>query len=299
LEDTQMAICPIRVRRRGPLPTRTNAFSLIELLVVIGIIAVISAILFPVFAQARAKARQASCLSNLRQLGAGFHMYQQDFDGCYPYWNWDYSSAQGNRDPNHLHTLWFNAIYPYVKNAAVFQCPDAQDSRSLRETAVWDWTTTAAFNTAGIIAPLADKPVNYGMSETLATGRVCKADGPCYDGGLDRPSDSLLVADCLQGLTDDLLGRPKREDPADPWHNVVISRVAFSNGPENCYTAPDDGSCGARQRGTIVSFGAKAELYDRQTRHALGSNLCFADGHAKWMRARQITYDLFAGDGKP
>jgi prepilin-type processing-associated H-X9-DG protein len=229
----------------------------------------------------------------------GFQMYQQDFDSCYPYWNWDYSSIQGSRDPNRLDSLWFNTIYPYVKNAQVFQCPDALDTRTLRETSVWDWTTPAGFDKSGVVGPLADKPINYGMSETLSTGRVCKVDGPCYEGGLDRPAQSLLVADCLQGLTDDLLGRPKREDPSDPWHNVIISRVAFANGPTDCYTRPDDGSCGARQRGSITSFGSRAEAYDRQTRHATGSNLCFADGHAKWVRSRQITYDLFAGDGTP
>ena len=298
-----MATYPFRfrfpLRPRSLVPRAAHAFSLIELLVVIGIIALIAAILFPVFAQARAKARQTSCLANLKQLGAAFALYQQDFDGCYPYWNWNYSSVTGSRDPNHLETLWFNTLYPYVKNAQVFQCPDAGDSRTLRETNVWDWTTPADFAKAGIVVPLADKAINYGMSETLSTGRVCKVDGPCFDGGLDRPSDSLLVADCLQGLTDDLLGRPNRADPNDPWHKVIVSRVAFANGPDDCYTSPDNGSCGARQRGSIVSFGAKAELYDRQTRHALGSNLCFADGHAKWLRSRQITYDLFAGDGQP
>jgi prepilin-type N-terminal cleavage/methylation domain-containing protein/prepilin-type processing-associated H-X9-DG protein len=294
-----MALYLVRVPNRSRTHGFSDGFSLIELLVVIAIIALISAILFPVFSQARAKARQATCVSNLKQLASGFQMYQQDFDDCYPYWNWNYSSIQGSRDANRLNTLWFNTIFPYVKNAQVFQCPDALDTRTLRETAVWDWTTSADFDKAGIIAPLADQAVNYGMSETLSTGRVCKVDGPCYDGGLDRPADSLLVADCLQGLTDDLLGRPKRDDPADPWHNVIVSRVAFANGPTDCYTRPDDGSCGARQRGSISSFGAKTELYDRQTRHALGSNLCFADGHARWMRARQITYDLFAGDGRP
>src|SRR5207302_3892260 len=67
---------------------RREAFTLIELLVVIAIIAILAAILFPVFAQARAKARQASCTSNLKQLNLAVIMYKQDYDETFPYWNW-------------------------------------------------------------------------------------------------------------------------------------------------------------------------------------------------------------------
>src|SRR5262245_3304503 len=63
-----------------------SAFTLIELLVVIAIIAILAAILFPVFAQAREKARQATCMSNLKQLGVGVMMYVQDYEGTYPNW---------------------------------------------------------------------------------------------------------------------------------------------------------------------------------------------------------------------
>src|SRR5947208_16218835 len=68
--------CSARTQKRG--------FTLIELLVVIAIIAILAAILFPVFAQAREKARQTTCLSNLKQLGLGFRMYLQDYDDTFP-----------------------------------------------------------------------------------------------------------------------------------------------------------------------------------------------------------------------
>src|SRR5262249_15795329 len=64
--------------------TRRPAFTLIELLVVIAIFAILAAILFPVFAQARAKARQAACLSNMKQIGLGLMMYAQDYDETLP-----------------------------------------------------------------------------------------------------------------------------------------------------------------------------------------------------------------------
>src|SRR6201988_4702864 len=74
--------------RRGR-PTRNRGFTLIELLVVIAIIAILAAILFPVFAQAREKARQASCLSNMKQIGLGMTMYVQDYDETFPCNPWN------------------------------------------------------------------------------------------------------------------------------------------------------------------------------------------------------------------
>ena len=113
-----------------------RGFTLIELLVVIAIIAILAAILFPVFAKAREKARQTSCLSNLKQLGLGMLMYAQDYDemfsrldfgwkgGAYgvdavvpgaPDFNWH--STYGYK------SSWCDKIYPYVKNVQIFRCP--------------------------------------------------------------------------------------------------------------------------------------------------------------------------------
>ena len=91
-----------------------SAFTLIELLVVIAIIAILAAILFPVFAQAREKARQAGCVSNLRQTGLAVQMYAQDHDG-YP----QHSSPSSQRP----RSRWPDCVYPYVKNEALFLCP--------------------------------------------------------------------------------------------------------------------------------------------------------------------------------
>ncbi|MBC8104424.1 MAG: DUF1559 domain-containing protein, partial [Cytophagales bacterium] len=125
--------------RRGGLTRISSGFTLIELLVVIAIIAILAAILFPVFAQAREKARQASCLSNLKQLSLAVNSYTVDYDETYPF------SEDGTGQ------AWYQTIQPYVKNGTkanddpstdfvwgggVFQCsswpdpPDGADHQS-------------------------------------------------------------------------------------------------------------------------------------------------------------------------
>ena len=103
---------------------RHNGFTLIELLVVIAIIAILAAILFPVFAQARAKARQASCASNLKQLGLGMLMYVQDYDERFPFGGWQPNTAAGNTDNT---WEWQNTIAPYIKSKGVYACPESTD----------------------------------------------------------------------------------------------------------------------------------------------------------------------------
>ena len=101
-------------------------FTLIELLVVIAIIAILAAILFPVFAQAREKARQSGCLSNLKQIGTGIMMYTQDYDEAYPC-NW--YGGLWPTTPDGKQYKWMDAIYPYVKNEQVFTCPSDGSNR--------------------------------------------------------------------------------------------------------------------------------------------------------------------------
>jgi prepilin-type N-terminal cleavage/methylation domain-containing protein/prepilin-type processing-associated H-X9-DG protein len=134
------------VSMRRHRPARASAFTLIELLVVIAIISILAAILFPVFAQARAKARQSACLSNLKQLTTASLMYVQDYDeqfmeiyrnheGTYAeYWpayfyphptsgyrGWFTAPSAGMATPN-----WAFILQPYIKNEAVFDCPDGK-----------------------------------------------------------------------------------------------------------------------------------------------------------------------------
>ncbi len=93
-----------------------SGFTLIELLVVIAIIAILAAILFPVFAQAREKGRQASCSSNLRQIGMAILQYVQDYDERYPMAFYGFSASQNT-------LAWPELAQPYLKNTGVLVCP--------------------------------------------------------------------------------------------------------------------------------------------------------------------------------
>lgn len=107
--------------------SRSAAFTLIELLVVMAIIAILAAILFPVFAQAREKARQTACLSNMKQIGLAVMMYTQDYDDSIVPQHTSTCAAPGYTLPNGSIRpgvlLWNHLLAPYVKNYDVFNCP--------------------------------------------------------------------------------------------------------------------------------------------------------------------------------
>src|SRR5207253_2321894 len=92
------SVCKAPIEGRPPMVPVARSrpgFTLIELLVVIAIIAILAAILFPVFAQAREMARKATCQSNLKQIGHAFEMYREDWDGFYPTTNANYKTPEG------------------------------------------------------------------------------------------------------------------------------------------------------------------------------------------------------------
>ena len=99
-----------------------RGFTLIELLVVIAIIAILAAILFPVFAQAREKAREATCLSNNKQIGLAVQMYMQDYDNTYPAQKADgiFVFAAKGKDQGQN---YYDELAPYIKNGQVWICP--------------------------------------------------------------------------------------------------------------------------------------------------------------------------------
>ena len=145
-----------------------TGFTLIELLVVIAIIAILAAILFPVFARARENARRASCMSNLKQIGLGFLMYAQDYDGIFPRIGYTGSETLVYPDGNSGPSYWTGRIYPYIKSVQIFNCPSG-DKR-------WMGDATGAYQ------------VSYGASDYFLW------NSPAQD-SVEKPSETLLMAD--------------------------------------------------------------------------------------------------------
>lgn len=204
-----------------------RAFTLIELLVVIAIVAILAAILFPVFAQARERARQASCASNTRQIGMAILMYAESYDETLP--PVAYEDAQGDD------ILWPDLLAPYVRNRSVFRCPSdglAQaNSYGLNELAFGDLTDTppgavttlAAFQTPAETVMLGD--LGTGDDLTTPLPDTYKLVAPGSD--LDDDEDARPAARHLKRVNLSFLDGHQKpmsleqfyasQSPADRW----------------------------------------------------------------------------------
>jgi prepilin-type N-terminal cleavage/methylation domain-containing protein len=164
-------------RSRGMLP----AFTLIELLVVIAIIAILAAILFPVFAQAREKARQTSCLSNSKQLALGTLMYVQDYDETFPMSVYIIA-------PNRAFAV-YDALEPYMKNIGILQCPSYMPGNDWKARLAALGLVNSTFQYVGFVP-------NLGLfGENLCGTPFNKKTPPTKLASLTVPVDTLMFFD--------------------------------------------------------------------------------------------------------
>jgi len=187
-----------------------KGFTLIELLVVIAIIAILAAILFPVFAKAREKARQSSCNSNLKQVGIAFAQYSQDYDEKWPLNAFTLSAAGAGSTAAGTTELWYHTLAPYIKNWQIFNCPS--DSY------------IAAPPAAGSSKPAYSSASAYGWpSWHVGTTQYTLLSGVA-DAKIEDPAQTLSVLDGkgyyrvtgqLDGLYNDVLPSPRHNDGAN------------------------------------------------------------------------------------
>jgi len=240
---------------------RRKGFTLIELLVVIAIIAILAAILFPVFSRAREQARKAACVSNMKQLAQALVMYAQDWDENFPDWRWARDRGNPPVSGNPATPLpWYLAAFPYVKNQDVYVCPS--DNRCPEGGAKGRMCCEDCKYTRF--------PISYGINEVISGwGRTSLAQW-------QRPAETVLLGDCRASLT----GSWPSSTPNSPGY---IARYILSNQP------PSD-ACGGCGKG--INLPAMRDDY---TRHTGGSVLAFADGHVKWVKWDQIKMRSYGG----
>ncbi|MGI4789853.1 MAG: DUF1559 domain-containing protein [Janthinobacterium lividum] len=233
-----------------------SGFTLIELLVVIAIIAILAAILFPVFQKVRENARRTACLSNQKQLGLGFMQYEQDFDETFPnganysggYNNNAWAGGQG----------WAGQIYPYVKSAAVYTCPD-------------DSSATLTGDTYG---PVWSR-LSYGLNANLVTGPH-GVETPAKLANMGAPASTVLLFEIVSGEVYINGG----------WQNDTNSSIGWGMMPpvfgNGGLTGPGADATGDYICNDVTSAGTYAG------RHTDGANYAVADGHCKWVRSTQV-----------
>jgi len=266
-----------------------HGFTLIELLVVIAIIAILAAILFPVFAAAREKARQTTCASNEKQLGLGLLQYVQDYDE-YPPCGFNYTWEAANGGTADIGVGWAGELYPYVKSANAFSCPD--DKNYGQSNLVGGSTVSG-------------QDVGYAYNPNLINGVGINTNVLMNMSKLSSPPMTVLFSEVVENRW----GNPGI-DIQDGEINANFIWSPMSNGYDDCnYQNYPSAGCASNSSVSLSSgpLGCQASIGTAQPldtmypkgRHSGGSNFAFWDGHVKYMLGSSVSAGENPNSGSP
>ncbi len=266
-----------------------SAFTLIELLVVIAIIAILAAILFPVFARARENARRASCQSNLKQIGLGFQQYAQDYDG--------WTSGSGVFVVGSVYHSWPSAIFPYVKSDQLFSCPSGNEAKVSKAimgpTSTRTYCGLAASDGSGPTGTTAFPPDAAGsfpqpMKGKLSYGMNLIQSTSWVTAGYDSPSNAApgpngFKSGFLNPTASASIGLFEPQ-VADPTGTIRIFDSWSGYGGQTACTPLASTSIRAisgEERTDRFKTDAPSKVADR---HLDGFNALYGDGHVKFRK---------------
>lgn len=273
-----------------------KGFTLIELLVVIAIIAILAAILFPVFAKAREKARQASCLSNEKQIGLGLMMYMQDYDETYPmayYYQNNATSANG-----YVH--WSGMISPYVKSNNIWVCPSSVNggwAPTCFGTSTNHPGNQTTLNTSvDNQAPRISYTANEAILPRLKYSALSSSLNVVSENAVTNPAGTIVICeqtDVHARILDTSTTGGAAVKSHRPTNAVVLADGSKFNGETYAGAAIyaiTKGDADAAVAGAIADGNANSRLsitYCKYDAHSDGANYVYGDGHAKWRKLDQ------------
>ncbi len=244
---------------------RESGFTLIELLVVIAIIAILAAILFPVFAQAREKARATSCSSDIRQAGLAIMQYTQDYDERYP--NGVGAFGMG----------WAGPSYAYIKNTGLLHCPDDSTAQKTINGINYypiSFAINANANGKAIAA----------FARPASSVALCEVFGATAQ--IDQP-DEGLAANTVLDMSPATDGLP---DPTNANGGILIDHPADNTGNDlRMATGLMPGGVNGTYTVSPAVLSASFTTSGVNGVHSNGSNFLLADGHVKNLRPGQVS----------
>ena len=266
-------------------PSPVRGFTLIELLVVIAIIAILAAILFPVFHGVRENARRASCASNLKQLGIALTQYTQDSDEHLP------MGSSAGRDNLGAGDGWAGRVYPFVKSPGAFVCPD---DNAMSVANIFGGTAYTLF------------PVSFAYNANLSGIGSLGIQGAVSR--LNAPTKTVLLCEVTAAASDpsaqdsqavvDLSTSDERGDQGAGVAPCMDGSPA-TDGETAVVLAPGGTACSLPlATGFMGVSGARAASFQAGSgknylssvgRHTEGSNFLFCDGHVRWLRGSQVS----------